>query len=164
MDKYDISETRDIFSCYLDQCDLFGTNRGIIDRLTDDEITTLKNSLLDGETLLKGQIVTFKSQYGDSVLGTIPAIVTNILRVNTVTTEYTFKILTGDLNGDLTETTLKDVKLPEVIDITSDVSSVLSAIIDGRLGNDTLYGLQSLLGVNKLYVLDLDEEKYTTFM
>jgi hypothetical protein len=152
-------------SCFLDQISTRSTNRGSIDRLTDESKEILIDNLSTGKILLKGQVVNFKSTYGDDVLGLMPAVVTNVMRLNTTTVEYTLKLLIGDLSGDLTETTMREDAVPLSIDVEGDnLEDAVTSILDGKLGRESYYDVQTTLGVSKLLLLDLDDGVYKTWM
>ena len=164
MEIFDFSEDRSLISIYLDNLNNFGLSRKDVAGLSDEGIIDIEDRIKNGLILFKGQVLMIKSTYNGDVLGSIPVIVSNVTRVNSTTIEYEFTMLTGDLNNELTKTSVDNSKLTDLVDINTDVENVLTAIKDSKLGTSTLYELQSKVGIDKLLVLKKLDNKIITYM
>jgi len=167
--NYTYIEDRVLASVFLDNLPNYGYDRVSYFKISDEVV--VKDKLLSGEFLVKGQVVLIKSSNADNEFGKVPAIVRSI-RTLTDSVEYRLYPLVGDFSNIANyDTTVNDIVFnslhtPERIEVYDEsLNGVISAIIATGLGSenivDTLY---VKLGVERLFVLDLSDEDNPKFV
>lgn len=152
------SETREIVSVLDDQLALVDTN---LLRTVDTEMTKFKDEVVAGKRMVIGQLVMVKS-FEATTLGSMPAIVNAIKKDNTNKTVYYFTLLTGNLANTASELTTISTPvehLETIVDLTIDVTPVVTAITNGKLGYTDLRDLKLNLNIPHVFVLDVANQK-----
>jgi len=156
---FDFKEDRQPLSLFIDQHVKYGYN---LTSLTEEVLTEWKTNLLNGAALLIGQLVFLKSTDATNVLGTVPALVTDVRRFNTTSLEYTFTLLLGDLNGELVAVKLTNDQLVDTVDVDSDLVAVKDAVINTKLGQENDISLKSVYGIDHILILDKQNEIFNS--
>ncbi len=157
---FDVEETREIVSVLDDQLSSYGLNRGtLVPEVLNNYIDGIKNGLI----LVKGQVVFLKSFTGVINLGKIPAVVIDVTKLSSTVISYELMVLAGDLNGELLKVNVLSSKLTDSVTVTDDMTEVMTAIKDTRLGFDDLLKLKiNLNNIPRLYILD--NEKFISHL
>ena len=163
-DVLDIQEVREPISVIVDDLiNLDKTLTAVTNTQLEDSVTKLMNN----ELLVKGQLVYIKSTDTVNVLGTIPAIVTKIIRTTATNVNYELTMLAGDLNGELVKVTFEDSKIKDAISAVIDpaeVTKIIDAIKNTKLGKADIRELLVLLGVKHIFTLDTDNVKVNSYL
>lgn len=156
----EIVETREVESVFCDQIEnyklsLDNTNLAIIEVFTAD--------IIAGKELVLGQLVELKSYLDTTVYGSIPAIVTEILRTSPSQLVYTLTLLSGNLNGELTTIRLKSTQLEEAINPVPSNTDIIDGIKTTLLGKADGKEMKAYLKIPHIFVLNTDG-KFTSYM
>ena len=160
-DKFDFEEDRSVLSVLEDQYEEYNFK---IQDFTEEFLTAWEEKLLNGQELVKGQIVYIKSTGNSVLLGKIPAIVTDIKRFNTTGIEYTFMLLAENLNGELVPVKFTNEQLADAVSTETGLTDVLDEIKLNKLGYGDLAAIKVNLGVKHLYILDTVSGLYKSYM
>ncbi len=161
MDKFEFEEERNILSVLNDQLSFYALT---LPKLTDDVIDEYINGVIAGTVLVKGQIVDLVSNDGVNSLGSIPAVVTDIVRFNSTGIDYTLTLLVGDLNGELIPVKISNDKLTDAVKVNNDMTNIVTAIKSGKLGLETYLNIKANLNITRFYVFDETNTVFKSFM
>ena len=155
-DIYDITEQREIASVLYDQLDKNELNAVTV---TEADMIAMIDLVKLGKRFVIGQIVMLRSINAGTSLGSIPAVVTEINKVSLDAYEYKLTILSGDLNDEFLPVIIGEAKVPDAITITEDMTAIVAAVRDSKLGKPTLRDLKLSLGIEHMFTFNTTTEK-----